>query len=97
MSDKDFSNYRINGHPSESLHAYGMVTGLVNSGISLGAMTGPLLSGIIIDALSYVWTSTILAFAYLSMVSILLVNFCLPNLQQNSCGRGLKNLPVHGD
>ena len=49
-----------------------MVAGLINSGISLGAMTGPLLSGIIIDALSYVWTLTILAFAYLLMVSIFL-------------------------
>ena len=55
-----------------------MVTGLINSGISLGAMTGPLLSGIIIDALSYVWTLTILAFAYLLMVSnFLQITICL--------------------
>ena len=51
-----------------------MVAGFVNSGISLGAMTGPLLSGVIIDALSYVWTLTILAFAYLLMVSVFFRN-----------------------
>ena len=73
-----------------------MVAGFVNSGISLGAMTGPLLSGVIIDALSYVWTLTILAFAYLLMVSILLRNFHLSNLQRKSCGRSLPILFVHG-
>ena len=61
--------FRINGHPRESLHTYGMVTGLITCGISLGSTTGPLLSGIITDALDFVWSLTIMSFGCLLTVS----------------------------
>ena len=61
--------FRLNGHDRDSLHTYGMVAGLFNSGLALGATTGPISVGAIIDALDFTWAQTILGFADLTMVS----------------------------
>ena len=63
-----FFYHRVNGYTRNNLHTYGMVTGLLNSGISLGAAAGPFLTGVLTDALDYPWTQTILAFMSLFMV-----------------------------
>jgi len=36
---------RVNGHEKDSIQTYGMVTGLLNGGLGLGAMVGPIMSG----------------------------------------------------
>ena len=48
-----------------------MVSGLVHSGHSLGATTGPFISGIIADALDFVWALTIMSLGSLLMVRLL--------------------------
>ncbi|XP_067943441.1 MFS-type transporter SLC18B1-like [Watersipora subatra] len=53
----------VNGYKRNSLHTYGMVTGLVNSAMSLGSTVGPVVSGIIIEDKGFGWTTTYLAFA----------------------------------
>ena len=60
--------FRVNGHPRDSVHTYGTVTGLINFGLSLGSLTGPVVSGVITDALDFSWTLTVLAFACAFMV-----------------------------
>ena len=60
---------RVNDHPKDNVHTYGMVTGLINCGLSLGATIGPFMGGVITDALGYVWFLTILSFGCLAMVS----------------------------
>ena len=64
-----FFYFRVNNHPGDSLHTYGMVAGLVHCGNNLGATTGPVLSGIIKDVLDFVWALTILSFGCVLMVS----------------------------
>ena len=46
-----------------------MVAGLYNGGLALGATTGPISVGGIIDALDFPWAQTVLGFADLTMVS----------------------------
>lgn len=46
-----------------------MVTGMVNSGVILGAMVGPLLGGAITEQLGFPWTMTVMAGFSLTMVS----------------------------
>ncbi|XP_067941339.1 MFS-type transporter SLC18B1-like isoform X1 [Watersipora subatra] len=53
----------INGYKRDSLHTYGMITGLLNGAMSLGSTVGPVISGAIIDAQGFGWTTTYLAFA----------------------------------
>ena len=60
---------RVNGHPRDSVHTYGIVSGLIYFGFGLGSLTGPIISGIITDALDYAWTQTVLSFACALMVS----------------------------
>ncbi|XP_067950208.1 MFS-type transporter SLC18B1-like isoform X2 [Watersipora subatra] len=57
----------VNGHKRDSLHTYGMITGLINSGWGLGATIGPIISGIVIDAQNVMWNFTYLSFAAFAM------------------------------
>ena len=59
---------RLNGHPRDSVHTYGMITGLINSGISLGSTIGPVLSGAIIHVTDFSWSMTVIGFLALLMV-----------------------------
>ena len=65
-----YFNFRVNNHPGDSLHTYGMVAGLVHCGNNLGATTGPVLSGVMTDALDFVWSLTIISCGCLLMVSL---------------------------
>jgi len=47
---------------------YGMVTGLLNGGLGLGAMVGPIMSGAVTDATDFTWTLTVLSGIGLAMV-----------------------------
>jgi len=58
---------RVNGH-------YGMVTGLLNGGLGLGAMVGPIMSGAVTDATDFTWTLTVLSFLDMLIVSILTIS-----------------------
>ncbi|KAF6022350.1 hypothetical protein EB796_019338 [Bugula neritina] len=51
----------VNGHEKDSIQTYGMVTGLLNGGLGLGAMVGPIMSGAVTDAADFTWVLTILA------------------------------------
>ncbi|XP_067944141.1 MFS-type transporter SLC18B1-like isoform X2 [Watersipora subatra] len=51
----------INGYPENSLHTYGMLTGLMNSGLCLGSTLCPILSGVIIDNIGFEWTQTVIS------------------------------------
>ncbi|XP_067950835.1 MFS-type transporter SLC18B1-like [Watersipora subatra] len=53
----------VHGYKRDSLHTYGMITGLINSGWGLGASIGPVISGVIIDAQNAMWNLTYLSFA----------------------------------
>ncbi|XP_067949129.1 uncharacterized protein [Watersipora subatra] len=52
----------VHGHERKSLHTYGMITGLLNSGWGLGSTVGPVISGAVIDAQSFGWMLTYLGF-----------------------------------
>ena len=62
--------FRVNGHVRDSFNTYGMVTGMSNGGIALGATLGPILEGAHIDAIGYPWTATGLVFFAWLMVII---------------------------
>ena len=59
----------MNGHPSDNLHTYGMVQGMIGCGFSLGSTIGPIFSGALTDILDYAWVGTILAGVNFLMVS----------------------------
>ncbi|KAF6022353.1 hypothetical protein EB796_019341 [Bugula neritina] len=62
---------RVNGHEKDSIQTYGMVTGLLNGGLGLGAMVGPIMSGAVTDTTDYTWTLTILSGIGLAMARVL--------------------------
>ncbi|XP_067944439.1 MFS-type transporter SLC18B1-like [Watersipora subatra] len=66
----------MNGYPENSLYTYGLLTGLMNSGLCLGSTIGPVLAGIITDYSGFEWTQTVNASLYTLMV-ILLASFLL--------------------
>jgi len=51
------------------VHTYGMVTGMINCGLALGAIVGPIGGGAAIQSVGYPWTMTIIGFAQLFIVS----------------------------
>ncbi|XP_067944464.1 MFS-type transporter SLC18B1-like [Watersipora subatra] len=51
----------INGYPENSLHTYGLLTGLMNSGLCLGSTVGPILTGVIVDNVGFELTQTLAA------------------------------------
>ena len=61
---------RVNGHLRDSVHTYGTVAGLINFGLSLGRLTGPVVSGMITDGLDFSWTLTVLSFLSAFMVRL---------------------------
>ncbi|XP_067943729.1 MFS-type transporter SLC18B1-like isoform X2 [Watersipora subatra] len=61
----------MNGYKRDSLHTYGIVTGLVNSALSLGSTVGPVISGVIIEGAGFGWTTTYLAFANFIMALLI--------------------------
>ena len=61
--------YRVHGYKGDSLHTYGMVSGLLTCGFAFGAMTGPVIGGALTDLLDFAWMTTILGFVSLFMVS----------------------------
>ncbi|XP_067943732.1 MFS-type transporter SLC18B1-like [Watersipora subatra] len=61
----------VNGYKKDSLHTYGMVTGLVNGALSLGSTIGPVISGVIIEGTGFGWTTTYLAFANFIMALLI--------------------------
>ena len=62
--------FRVNGHIRDSFNTYGMVTGMSNGGLALGATLGPIVGGALIDAVGYPWTATSWTFLAWSMVSV---------------------------
>ena len=44
------------------MHTYAKVPGLINFSLSLGRLAGPVVSGMITDALDFSWTLTVLSF-----------------------------------
>ncbi|KAF6033674.1 hypothetical protein EB796_008017 [Bugula neritina] len=63
----------VNGHEKDSIQTYGMVTGLLNGGLGLGAMVGPIMSGAVTDATDFTWTLTVLSFLDMLILSVLVV------------------------
>ncbi|KAF6033557.1 hypothetical protein EB796_008130 [Bugula neritina] len=63
----------VNGHEKDSIQTYGMVTGLLNGGLGLGAMVGPIMSGAVTDAADFTWTLTVLSFLDMLICSVLVV------------------------
>lgn len=62
-------HFRVNGHKKDSLHTYGMISGLTNCGVSLGSTVGPPLTGLITDKFGFQWAATYIPMCYLFMVS----------------------------
>ncbi|XP_067944294.1 MFS-type transporter SLC18B1-like isoform X2 [Watersipora subatra] len=58
---------RMNGYPEHSLYTYGLLTGLMNSGLCLGSTIGPIITGIITDYSRYEWTQTMNSAIYTIM------------------------------
>ncbi|XP_067945331.1 MFS-type transporter SLC18B1-like [Watersipora subatra] len=67
---------RINGYPENSLHTYGLLTGLMNSGLCLGSTVGPILSGVIVDNFGFEWTQTVVA-SIITLMAILFGSYLL--------------------
>ncbi|KAF6022356.1 hypothetical protein EB796_019344 [Bugula neritina] len=63
----------VNGHEKDSIQTYGMVTGLLNGGLGLGAMVGPIMAGAVTDATDFTWTLTVLSFLDMLILSVLVV------------------------
>ncbi|KAF6033559.1 hypothetical protein EB796_008132 [Bugula neritina] len=63
----------VSGHEKDSIHTYGMVAGLLNGGVGLGAMVGPIMSGAVTDATDFTWTLTVLSFLDMLILSVLVV------------------------
>ena len=61
----------MHGHKKDSMHTYGMISGMIICGMSLGSTTGPIIGGAITDALDFTWVGTILAGVNSTMVSYL--------------------------
>ncbi|XP_067944344.1 MFS-type transporter SLC18B1-like [Watersipora subatra] len=62
---------RINGYPEDSLHTYGLLTGLMNSGLCLGSTLGPILSGVVVDNFGFEWTQTVIS----SIIALMVILF----------------------
>ena len=60
---------RLAGLPLNSLHTCGLVTGMINSGSSLGAAVGPIIGGGLTDAYDFAWMGTVMAAMNAVMVS----------------------------
>ncbi|XP_067948560.1 MFS-type transporter SLC18B1-like [Watersipora subatra] len=56
----------VNGYKLNE-QTYGLVSGMMNSGNSLGSIGGPLLSGYLTDKYGFAWATTIMAFTLLAM------------------------------
>ncbi|XP_071853817.1 MFS-type transporter SLC18B1-like [Apostichopus japonicus] len=78
-----FISARWYGYPDD-LATQGVVSGLFNSCFSLGGFIGPLLGGYLVDQYNFQWTSTIFAFANLSVMLLL----CVFGLWEFRCGKG---------
>ncbi|XP_067944080.1 MFS-type transporter SLC18B1-like isoform X2 [Watersipora subatra] len=52
---------RLKGYPEDSLHTYGLLTGLMNSGLCLGSTIGPVLSGVISDYAGFPCVESVIA------------------------------------
>ncbi|XP_067944376.1 MFS-type transporter SLC18B1-like isoform X2 [Watersipora subatra] len=52
---------RLKGYPEDSLHTYGLLTGLMNSGLCLGSTIGPVLSGVISDYAGFPCVQSVIA------------------------------------
>jgi len=52
-----------------------MVTGMINCGLALGAIVGPIGSGAAIQSVGFPWTMTILGFAQLFIVSKIIYSY----------------------
>jgi len=59
----------VNGYEKDGIQTYGMVTGLLNGGLGLGVMVGPIMSGAVTDATDFTWTLTVLSFLDMLVVS----------------------------
>ena len=71
----------MNGHASDNLHTFGIVVGMITSASSLGSTLGPILGGVMTDALDYAWMTTVLSAASLTMVgSSAGLSFCPLNV-----------------
>ncbi|XP_067945329.1 MFS-type transporter SLC18B1-like [Watersipora subatra] len=66
----------INGYPEDNLHTYGLLTGLMNSGLCLGSTLGPIMSGVIIDNIGFPWTQTVIS-SITTLMAILFGSYLL--------------------
>ena len=62
----------MHGHSKDSIHTYGMVSGMVVSGLSLGVMLGPIIGGPVIEFHGFPSLGSIMAGINISMVSLCL-------------------------
>ena len=68
------------------MHTYGMISGMIVSGVSLGSIVGPVIGGAITDALDFTWLGTILAGLNFLMVSYLLFyKYRIQNINEFYC------------
>ena len=68
--------YRVNGYELNT-QTYGLVSGMLNSGYSLGSFAGPLLSGYLTEKYEFAWATTIMTLTLLAMV-ISIVYYTFP-------------------
>ena len=61
---------RVNGYDGENLKTYGMVTGMTNAAIGLGATLGPVSAGVLVQTITFDWYSTAVSLSYLAMVRV---------------------------
>lgn len=52
----------------DGTRTYGLVSGLIQSGISLGGFLGPATAGVLQDAVGFPWSASVCGFINLSMV-----------------------------
>lgn len=61
--------FSLNGYDKNSIHTYGILTGMVNAGVSLGSFTGPIFGGIMVERFNYDVLTSTLGFIFMAMVS----------------------------
>ena len=62
-------HFRNKGCDCASLKTFGIVTGMINAGLGLGSMLGPVLGGVLVESIGYVWLATAVSASIIIMVS----------------------------
>ena len=59
---------RVKGYECTSLRTFGIITGMINAGLGLGSMIGPMLGGVLMESIGYGWLVTVISSAFIIMV-----------------------------